>query len=104
MLTKLLLASALLYGALLAGLISPAEANLVTNGTFSNPSLAVGTWSEFASIPGWTVNQDNIEIDSSNVVMSTLTKARHKAWKSTPTCSTRCLKPSPASRSGPGIC
>jgi hypothetical protein len=70
MLKKLLPAIVLSYGALLSCLISAAKADLITNGTFSDPALAVGTWSEFASIPGWTVNQDAIEIDSSNVVMS----------------------------------
>ncbi len=70
MLKKLLLVSALSCGALLAGFITPAKADLIINGTFSDPSLPVGTWRDFASITGWTVNQDAIEIDSSHVVMS----------------------------------
>jgi hypothetical protein len=71
MVKRVLLASALSCGALLGGLISPAKANLITNGTFSDPNVG-GGWNFFANgnVSGWTGGSGKIEIDSSTVVMS----------------------------------
>jgi len=44
------------------GLSTPAHANLLTNGSFEDPSI--GTWylNETTSIPGWTVTTNNVDV------------------------------------------
>jgi Protein of unknown function (DUF642)/PEP-CTERM motif len=48
------------------GLAQFANANIVVNGGFENPTQASGSWSIYESIPGWTLSP-NIEIRN-NVV------------------------------------
>jgi hypothetical protein len=71
MLKTIIVASALFCGVLLVGVASPAQANYVVNGTFSNPDVGTG-WAPFANggVPGWTnpQNNDGLEIDGTLVV------------------------------------
>ena len=47
------------------GIAGLAQANLITNGSFEDPSFSTGTWQVFTLIPGWTaVSGDGIEIQN----------------------------------------
>jgi hypothetical protein len=62
--------SAVALAAGMASLALPASAaNLVVNGTFSTPNVG-GSWNLFpnGAVPGWTSNNNEIEIDSPGAV------------------------------------
>lgn len=57
------IARTIVFAAAISGLAAvPTHANLISNGSFENPDIATGTFSIFASIPGWFSLTNEIEI------------------------------------------
>jgi hypothetical protein len=54
--------TACLMGILVISLVSVAQANMITNGSFEDTKQATGTWAIYSSLPSWFSGNSGIEL------------------------------------------